>query len=40
MTEDLRFIDARTVYSRIGDLVGWLSIALTAAALVAARRAR
>jgi apolipoprotein N-acyltransferase len=40
MTEDLRFIDARTIYSRIGDLVGWLSVALTAAALVAARRAR
>ncbi len=40
MTEDLRFLRARTIYSRIGDLVGWLSIALTAAALVAARRAR
>ncbi len=40
MTEDLRFLRARTIYSRIGDLVGWLSIALTAAALVATRRAR
>lgn len=40
MTEDLRFISARTIYSRIGDLVGWLSVALTAAALVAAWRPR
>lgn len=40
MTEDLRFLRARTIYSRIGDLVGWLSVALTAAALVATRRAR
>lgn len=40
MTEDLRFIRARTIYSRIGDLIGWLSVALTAAALVAAWRAR
>ena len=34
MTEDVRFLTDRTVYSRIGDLAGWLSVALTAAALV------
>ncbi len=38
MVADLRFISARTIYSRIGDLVGWLSVALTAAALLATRR--
>jgi len=37
MTEDLRFLTARTIYSRIGDLVGWLSVVLTAAALAATR---
>jgi apolipoprotein N-acyltransferase len=34
MTEDLRFLTGRTIYSRIGDLAGWLSVVLTAAALV------
>lgn len=33
MAEDVRFITDRTIYSRIGDLVGWLSVALTLAAL-------
>jgi apolipoprotein N-acyltransferase len=37
MTEELRFLTARTIYSRIGDLVGWLSVVLTLAALVATR---
>jgi apolipoprotein N-acyltransferase len=37
---DLRFITERTVYSRIGDLIAWLSLALTAAALLAAWRVR
>ena len=37
VVKDLRFITARTIYSRIGDLVAWLSLALTAAALVATR---
>jgi apolipoprotein N-acyltransferase len=37
---DLRFLTDRTVYSRIGDLVAWLSLALTAAALLAGRRIR
>jgi apolipoprotein N-acyltransferase len=35
LVEDLRFLTDRTVYSRIGDLVAWLSLALTAAALLA-----
>jgi apolipoprotein N-acyltransferase len=34
MAEDLRFISDRTIYSRIGDLVGWLSVAATLAALL------
>ena len=38
MVEDLRFLTGRTVYSRIGDVVGWVSVAFTAAALVATRR--
>jgi apolipoprotein N-acyltransferase len=35
LVEELRFLTDRTVYSRIGDLVAWLSLALTAAALLA-----
>ena len=35
-SQDVRFITDRTIYSRIGDLVAWLSLALTAAALLAA----
>jgi apolipoprotein N-acyltransferase len=35
LVEDLRFITERTIYSRIGDLAAWLSLALTAAALLA-----
>lgn len=38
MAEDIRFITTRTIYSRIGDVAGWLSVALTAAALLATRR--
>jgi len=38
MAEDLRFITERTIYSYIGDLVGWISVALTLAALAATRR--
>jgi len=37
---DLRFIKSRTLYSRVGDLVAWLSLALSAAALVASFRIR
>ena len=39
-SQDIRFITDRTIYSRIGDLVAWLSLALTAAALLAAWRVR
>ena len=38
LTEDVRFLTGRTIYSRIGDVVGWLSVAFTIAALVATRR--
>jgi apolipoprotein N-acyltransferase len=38
MTEDVRFITTRTIYSQIGDVVGWLSVAFTALALVVTRR--
>jgi len=38
MAEDVRFITDRTIYSRIGDLAGWMSVVLTAAALVVSRR--
>jgi apolipoprotein N-acyltransferase len=38
MAEDLRFITRRTIYSYVGDVVGWASVALTIAALLATRR--
>jgi apolipoprotein N-acyltransferase len=39
LVQDLRFLKDRTLYTRIGDLVAWLALALTAAALlVVARR--
>jgi apolipoprotein N-acyltransferase len=37
LMQDVRFLKVRTVYSRVGDLAGWLSVAFTAAALLAAR---
>ena len=37
VVEDVRFLTDRTLYSRIGDLVAWISLALTAAALLATR---
>jgi apolipoprotein N-acyltransferase len=40
LVEDLRFITARTIYTSLGDLVAWLSLALTAAALLASFRIR
>jgi apolipoprotein N-acyltransferase len=40
LVSDLRFITERTIYSRIGDLIAWLSLALTAAALLATWRVR
>jgi apolipoprotein N-acyltransferase len=38
VVRDIRFITDRTIYSRIGDLVAWVSLALTAAALLSAWR--
>jgi apolipoprotein N-acyltransferase len=38
MAEDVRFITDRTIYSRVGDVVGWLSVAMTLAALAATKR--
>jgi apolipoprotein N-acyltransferase len=35
---DLRFIKSRTIYSRTGDLVAWLSLVVVAAALLGTRR--
>jgi apolipoprotein N-acyltransferase len=40
LVADLRFITARTIYSRIGDAVAWASLAMTIAALLATRRVR
>jgi apolipoprotein N-acyltransferase len=38
LIQDLRFLTGRTMYSRIGDLVAWLSLALVIAAGLASRR--
>ena len=40
MLQDIRFLRHRTIYSRIGDAFAWLSLALTVAAFLAARRVR
>jgi apolipoprotein N-acyltransferase len=40
LVADLRFIRERTIYSRIGDLAAWLSLAASLAALLATRRGR
>ena len=40
LVEDLRFITARTVYSRIGDAVAWLSLAITVLGLLTTRRGK
>jgi apolipoprotein N-acyltransferase len=40
LVADLRFIKERTVYNRIGDLVAWLSLAVTLAALLGSFRVR
>ena len=40
LVEDLRFIKLRTIYSRTGDVIAWLSLAITAAAVLTARRTR
>jgi apolipoprotein N-acyltransferase len=40
LVEDVRILTTRTIYSRIGDVVAYLSIAFTAAALLLTRRVR
>jgi len=40
VVQDIRFLSDRTIYSRIGDLVAWLSLVLTVAALLSAFRVR
>jgi apolipoprotein N-acyltransferase len=40
VTVDVRLLDGRTIYSRVGDVVVWGSFALTAIAVVAGRRRR
>jgi apolipoprotein N-acyltransferase len=40
LVENVRFLQGRTIYSRIGDLVAWSSLALTAAMFLATRRIR
>jgi apolipoprotein N-acyltransferase len=38
LTADVRLLDDRTIYTRIGDLVAWLCVALTAMVAVVLRR--
>ena len=38
VVQEVRFLRERTIYSRIGDVVAYLSLLLTAGALVAPRR--
>ncbi len=40
VVQDVRFITDRTIYNRVGDLVAWMSLALTVAALLGAARLR
>jgi apolipoprotein N-acyltransferase len=40
LVEDVRLLRDRTIYARLGDLVAWLSLAFTAAALLASWRLR
>jgi apolipoprotein N-acyltransferase len=40
LVQDVKFLRTRTIYSRIGDLVAWLCLAFTVAALLAAWRMR
>jgi len=39
-TREVRFLDQRTIYSRLGDVAGYLSLALTGGALAAVWRQR
>ena len=38
MVDELRFIRDRTIYSYVGDIVGWLAVAVTAVAFIGSRR--
>jgi apolipoprotein N-acyltransferase len=40
VVQDVRFLKGRTIYNRIGDLVAWLSLVLTASALLGSARVR
>lgn len=40
LVEDIRFLTGRTIYSRIGDLVAWLCLAATIAAVAASSWSR
>jgi len=40
LVQDVRFLRGRTLYSRIGDLIAWVSLALTVAVFLATRRVR
>jgi apolipoprotein N-acyltransferase len=40
LVQEIRLLRERTIYSRIGDLVAWLALAFTAAALLVAWRLR
>jgi hypothetical protein len=38
MVEEVRLLTARTLYSRFGDVIAYVAIALTAAALITVGR--
>ena len=40
LVRDVRLVQVQTIYTRFGDLIAWLSLAFTAAALLAAWRMR
>lgn len=40
LTVDVRLLDGRTLYSRVGDVIGWLSVAVTLGVAIARRRMR
>ena len=40
LVQDVAFISQRTVYTRVGDLIAWLSLAFTVTVLLASRRVR
>jgi apolipoprotein N-acyltransferase len=37
MAEDLRFLQTRTIYSRVGDVAGWASVGITLLGLLMTR---